>query len=52
MQNENWSSLVVQWVKDLALLQLQLDCICGSDSILGLGTSICHVCSRKKKKIH
>ena len=47
---------LVQWANDLALLQaaewvidvawVQCYCDCG----VGLGTSICHRCSRKKKK--
>ena len=42
------NSLVVQWVKDLALSLQWLGHWCGTGSVLGLGTSIC--CGAKKKK--
>ena len=39
-----------QWAKGLALSQLQHSCSCNSNSIPGLGTSICHGCGYKKKR--
>ena len=40
---------MAQWVEDPVLLQpYGIDCSCGSDSVLGLGTSICHSCGQKE----
>lgn len=44
------SSLVAQWIKHLALFTGLSHC-CGSGCIPGLGISMCHGCSQKRRKI-
>ena len=46
---EAGSSLVVQWVKDLALLLQQLGSLLCEGSVPGPGTSTCHGCSKINK---
>ena len=45
------SSLVVLWVKDLALSFQQLSHCCGVGSVPGQGTSICHRYDQKTKTL-
>ena len=45
-----WSSLVAQWVGDLALHCCGSGCCCGTGLIPGLGTSTYHSAAKKKRK--
>ena len=47
-----WSSLVAQWVKDLALSLLQLWLLQWYDSISGLETSACRGCGPPPKFLY